>query len=84
MHSFHDLSYTCCLAWLVKANWAISIVLQARKMQESGWKPRWFAKDKATDTYRYVGGYWESREKSSWEGCPDIFGQDPNDLMIAD
>jgi hypothetical protein len=84
MHSFHDLSYTCCLAWLVKANWAISIVLQARKMQESGWKPRWFAKDKATDTYRYVGGYWESREKSSWEGCPDIFGQVPNDLMVTD
>ncbi|ONM08389.1 Oxysterol-binding protein-related protein 1C [Zea mays] len=57
---------------------------QARKMQESGWKPRWFAKDKATDTYRYVGGYWESREKSSWEGCPDIFGQVPNDLMVTD
>uniref|UniRef100_A0A0E0KI00 PH domain-containing protein n=1 Tax=Oryza punctata TaxID=4537 RepID=A0A0E0KI00_ORYPU len=57
---------------------------QARKMQESGWKPRWFAKDKATDTYRYLGGYWESREKGSWEGCPDIFGQVPNDLMITD
>ncbi|XP_006650469.3 oxysterol-binding protein-related protein 1C [Oryza brachyantha] len=57
---------------------------QARKMQESGWKPRWFAKDKATDTYRYIGGYWESREKGSWEGCPDIFGQVPNDLMITD
>ncbi|KAM3310681.1 hypothetical protein ACQJBY_031387 [Aegilops geniculata] len=57
---------------------------QARKMQESGWKPRWFAKDKGSDTYRYLGGYWESREKSSWEGCPDIFGQLPNDLMITD
>uniref|UniRef100_A0ACD5ZZM1 Uncharacterized protein n=1 Tax=Avena sativa TaxID=4498 RepID=A0ACD5ZZM1_AVESA len=57
---------------------------QARKMQESGWKPRWFAKDKGTDTYRYLGGYWESRESSSWEGCPDIFGQLPNDLMITD
>ncbi|CAN6309674.1 unnamed protein product [Urochloa humidicola] len=57
---------------------------QARKMQESGWKPRWFAKDKATDTYRYIGGYWESREKGSWEDCPDIFGQVPNDLMITD
>ncbi|KAG2535886.1 oxysterol-binding protein-related protein 1C-like isoform X1 [Panicum virgatum] len=57
---------------------------QARKMQESGWKPRWFAKDKATDTYRYTGGYWESREKDSWDGCPDIFGQVPNDLMITD
>ncbi|KAF7047450.1 hypothetical protein CFC21_056379 [Triticum aestivum] len=57
---------------------------QARKMQESGWKPRWFAKDKGSDTYRYLGGYWESREKSNWEGCPDIFGQLPNDLMITD
>ncbi|XP_062214843.1 oxysterol-binding protein-related protein 1C-like isoform X1 [Phragmites australis] len=57
---------------------------QARKMQESGWKPRWFAKDKAADTYRYLGGYWESREKSSWEGCPDIFGHVPTDLMITD
>ncbi|KAL5218064.1 hypothetical protein ABZP36_018748 [Zizania latifolia] len=57
---------------------------QARKMQESGWKPRWFAKDNATDTYTYLGGYWESREKGSWEGCPDIFGQVPNDLMITD
>jgi hypothetical protein len=61
-----------------------TMLLQARKMQESGWKPRWFAKDKATDTYRYLGGYWESREKGSWEGCPDIFGQVPNDLMITD
>ncbi|KAL6909430.1 hypothetical protein ACP4OV_001711 [Aristida adscensionis] len=57
---------------------------QARKMQESGWKPRWFAKDKVTDTYRYLGGYWESREKSSWDGCPDIFGQVPNELTITD
>ncbi|KAG8097905.1 hypothetical protein GUJ93_ZPchr0013g36803 [Zizania palustris] len=57
---------------------------QARKMQESGWKPRWFEKDKATDTYRYLGGYWESRENGSWEGCPDIFGQVLNDLMITD
>ncbi|TVU45468.1 hypothetical protein EJB05_04957 [Eragrostis curvula] len=57
---------------------------QARKMQESGWKPRWFAKDKATDSYRYLGGYWESRERSSWEGCPDIFGQIPNDVTITD
>ncbi|GJN23586.1 hypothetical protein PR202_gb11249 [Eleusine coracana subsp. coracana] len=57
---------------------------QARKMQESGWKPRWFAKDKGTDTYRYLGGYWESREKSSWDGCPDIFGHVPNDSMTTD
>ncbi|KEH34850.1 oxysterol-binding protein-related protein 1C isoform X2 [Medicago truncatula] len=48
---------------------------QARKMQESGWRPRWFAKDKASGTYRYMGGYWEAREKRNWDTCPDIFGQ---------
>ncbi|KAL2893172.1 Oxysterol-binding protein-related protein 1C [Bienertia sinuspersici] len=50
---------------------------QARKMQERGWKPRWFAKDKETETYRYVGGYWEAKEQGNWESCPDIFGQIP-------
>nr|XP_023891922.1 oxysterol-binding protein-related protein 1C-like isoform X1 [Quercus suber]XP_023891923.1 oxysterol-binding protein-related protein 1C-like isoform X2 [Quercus suber] len=48
---------------------------QARKMQERGWKPRWFAKDKSSNTYCYIGGYWEAREKHNWEACPDIFGQ---------
>ncbi|XP_058097235.1 oxysterol-binding protein-related protein 1C-like [Magnolia sinica] len=48
---------------------------QARKMQEQGWKPRWFAKEKGSETYRYIGGYWEAREQHKWEACPDIFGQ---------
>ncbi|RZC16914.1 Translation factor GUF1-like, chloroplastic [Glycine soja] len=48
---------------------------QARKVQEKGWKPRWFAKEKGSNSYRYVGGYWETREKGNWESCPDIFGQ---------
>ncbi|XP_017696973.1 oxysterol-binding protein-related protein 1C-like isoform X3 [Phoenix dactylifera] len=56
---------------------------QARKMQESGWKPRWFAKDKGSDAYRYIGGYWEAREKGKWDGCPDIFGQIPSDQIIC-
>ncbi|KAH6782725.1 binding protein 1C [Perilla frutescens var. hirtella] len=47
---------------------------QARSMQEKGWKPRWFAKDKGSDTYRYIGGYWEAREEGNWESCPDVFG----------
>lgn len=50
-------------------------------MQESGWKPKWFAKDKGSDTYRYIGGYWEAREKGSWESCPDIFGHFPSDQV---
>ncbi|XP_072971492.1 oxysterol-binding protein-related protein 1C-like [Typha angustifolia] len=57
---------------------------QARKMQERGWKPQWFAKDKGSDTYRYIGGYWEAREKNKWDGCPDIFGQIPSDQMTTD
>ncbi|XP_010544433.1 PREDICTED: oxysterol-binding protein-related protein 1C isoform X1 [Tarenaya hassleriana] len=53
---------------------------QARKMQERGWKPRWFEKEKGSDTYRYIGGYWEARDDNGrWEGCPDIFGQIPSD-----
>jgi len=48
--------------------------LQARRLQEKGWKPRWFKKDD-DDSYCYVGGYWEAREKGNWDGIPDIFGQ---------
>lgn len=44
------------------------------KLQEDGWKPRWFRRDGEQGTYRYVGGYWECREQNQWEGCPDIFG----------
>ncbi|CAG7881468.1 unnamed protein product [Brassica rapa] len=47
---------------------------QARKMQERGWKPKWFAKEEGSEAYRYKGGYWEARESGSWEDCPDIFG----------
>ncbi|XP_031476243.1 oxysterol-binding protein-related protein 1D isoform X1 [Nymphaea colorata] len=48
---------------------------QARKLQEGGWQPRWFKKDKEDGCYRYVGGYWEARAKRQWDGIPDIFGQ---------
>lgn len=51
-------------------------------MQERGWKPRWFAKDKGSDIYRYIGGYWEARERGNWEACPDIFGQIPSDHTL--
>nr|CAB3495302.1 unnamed protein product [Digitaria exilis] len=45
----------------------------ARKMQESGWKPRWFQRGSEDGTFRYVGGYWEAREERKWDGCNDIF-----------
>ncbi|CAD6270171.1 unnamed protein product [Miscanthus lutarioriparius] len=47
---------------------------QARQLQEKGWRPRWFKKDD-DDSYRYMGGYWEAREKGNWDSIPDIFGQ---------
>nr|XP_043623502.1 oxysterol-binding protein-related protein 1D [Erigeron canadensis] len=47
---------------------------QARKLQERGWRPRWFQKDE-DGCFRYVGGYWETREKRDWNGISDIFGQ---------
>ncbi|KAK1422162.1 hypothetical protein QVD17_25084 [Tagetes erecta] len=55
---------------------------QARKMQERGWKPKWFAKDKSSDTFVYTGGYWEAREQAKWESCPDIFGQFSSDQTL--
>ncbi|KAE9603907.1 hypothetical protein Lal_00001810 [Lupinus albus] len=48
---------------------------QARKMQERGWQPQWFSKDKVSGTHRYIGEYWEAREEGNWDSCPDIFGQ---------
>ncbi|CAN7020227.1 unnamed protein product [Brassica rapa subsp. trilocularis] len=45
---------------------------QARRLQEKGWKPRWFEKDEEGN-YRYVGGYWEAREKKAWDKITDIF-----------
>ncbi|GAV76220.1 PH domain-containing protein/Oxysterol_BP domain-containing protein [Cephalotus follicularis] len=55
---------------------------QARNMQERGWKPQWFTKDKGSGTYRYIGGYWEAREQRKWDSCPDIFGQIPSDQLL--
>ena len=54
---------------------------KARKQRESRGlgqpSPKWFRQtvDKDTNTpyYEYIGGYWESKKKQEWEGCPDIF-----------
>jgi hypothetical protein len=32
-------------------------------------------KEKGGETYSYVGGYWEAKERGNWESCPDIFDQ---------
>ncbi|XP_039041828.1 oxysterol-binding protein-related protein 1C-like isoform X2 [Hibiscus syriacus] len=55
---------------------------QARNMQERGWKPRWFAKDKNSGSYQYIGGYWEARDQGKWDSCPDIFGQIPSEHIL--
>ncbi|XP_047325369.1 oxysterol-binding protein-related protein 2A-like isoform X2 [Impatiens glandulifera] len=48
----------------------------SRKLQENGWKPRWFRRESEDATFRYIGGYWEAREKRQWDGCPNnIFGE---------
>ncbi|KAJ8449386.1 hypothetical protein Cgig2_002518 [Carnegiea gigantea] len=47
----------------------------SRKMQEDGWKPRWFEREGDDGPYRYKGGYWETREWGTWDGCPNIYGE---------
>lgn len=45
------------------------------KLQDNGWKPRWFEQDAKDGTYHYKGGYWEARDQGCWDGCLDIFGE---------
>lgn len=47
----------------------------SRKLQENGWKPRWFRQEGQNGPFQYVGGYWEAREQGKWDECPDIFGE---------
>ncbi|KAL5714585.1 Oxysterol-binding protein-related protein 2A [Ranunculus cassubicifolius] len=47
----------------------------SRELQESGWKPRWFDKDAESGAFRYLGGYWETREQRKWDTCPQIFSE---------
>ncbi|XP_062146449.1 oxysterol-binding protein-related protein 2A isoform X1 [Alnus glutinosa] len=53
----------------------------SRKLQENGWKPRWFQREGDNGPFRYVGGYWEAREQANWDGCPNIFGEISEDLI---
>ncbi|KAL0395309.1 UNVERIFIED_CONTAM: Oxysterol-binding protein-related protein 2A [Sesamum latifolium] len=52
----------------------------SRKLQEHGWKPKWFQRD-GDGAFHYVGGYWEARQQAKWDGCPDIFGEISQDLI---
>ncbi|XP_068649494.1 oxysterol-binding protein-related protein 2A-like isoform X2 [Aristolochia californica] len=56
----------------------------SRKLQERGWKPRWFQKDGEDGPYHYVGGYWEAREEKKWDGCPHIFDDFQGDSSHAE
>ncbi|GKU95519.1 hypothetical protein SLEP1_g8871 [Rubroshorea leprosula] len=53
----------------------------SRKLQENGWKPRWFQKESENGSFRYVGGYWDAREQGKWDGCPNIFGEFNEELV---
>ncbi|KAF5197103.1 Oxysterol-binding protein-related protein 1a [Thalictrum thalictroides] len=57
--------------------------MQARKLQERGWQPKWFMKDNEDDCYCYVGGYWEAREQRKWDDIPDIFCQSSDSSPCA-
>eukprot|EP00735_Rhodelphis_limneticus_P015137 TRINITY_DN92_c0_g1::TRINITY_DN92_c0_g1_i1::g.14816::m.14816 TRINITY_DN92_c0_g1::TRINITY_DN92_c0_g1_i1::g.14816 ORF type:complete len:726 (+),score=117.04,sp/Q8L751/ORP1C_ARATH/39.77/3e-163,Oxysterol_BP/PF01237.13/2.1e-113,PH_11/PF15413.1/1.2e-06,PH_11/PF15413.1/2.1e+03,PH/PF00169.24/0.0019,PH/PF00169.24/1.5e+04,PH/PF00169.24/6.8e+03,PH_8/PF15409.1/1.1e+02,PH_8/PF15409.1/4.9 TRINITY_DN92_c0_g1_i1:100-2277(+) len=55
---------------------------EARKLQEGGWKPRWFTppegqkpgQDDWRGGYSFTNQYWDARDKNNWEGCRNIFG----------
>lgn len=71
-----------CLRKLVLASinhlthsFTISISSQSTKLQDNGWKPRWFEQDAEDGTYHYKGGYWEARDQGRWDGCLNIFGE---------
>ncbi|KAI4327102.1 hypothetical protein L6164_019602 [Bauhinia variegata] len=53
----------------------------SRKIQENGWKPRWFQREGENGTFRFVGGYWEARQLGRWDGCPNIFGEFNQDIV---
>ncbi|XP_074268639.1 oxysterol-binding protein-related protein 2A isoform X2 [Silene latifolia] len=52
----------------------------SRKLQDDGWKPRWFEKQGEDGPYHYKGGYWEARDQGNWDECPNIFGEINDDV----
>ncbi|KAM7491246.1 hypothetical protein LguiA_034167 [Lonicera macranthoides] len=53
----------------------------SRKLQENGWKPKWFNRESVDKPFSYVGGYWEAREEAKWDNCPNIFGEFKEELI---
>ena len=44
-----------------------------------GHQPTWFKREPDLQNggkyvFTYRGGYWESKEKTDWSKCPDIYG----------
>nr|POE78938.1 oxysterol-binding protein-related protein 2a [Quercus suber] len=58
-----------------------NLLILARKMQENGWRPRWFQKESDNGPFHFVGGYWEARQQGKWDECPNIFGEFNEDLV---
>lgn len=56
----------------------------SRKLQEDGWKPRWFERQGDNGPYIYKGGYWEAREQGNWDGCANIFGEFREDPLAIE
>lgn len=56
----------------------------SRKLQENGWKPRWFRGEGENGSFRYVGGYWEARKQLKWDECPNIFGEFCEDVHSSE
>ncbi|KAH9721341.1 Oxysterol-binding protein-related protein 2A [Citrus sinensis] len=56
----------------------------SRKLQENGWKPRWFRGEGENGSFRYVGGYWEARRQLKWDECPNIFGEFCEDVHSSE
>lgn len=66
-------------------NLSMLYAIQARRMQEKGWQPRWFKKDSEDDCFQYIGGYWEERErakKMGWNSGYFQATQHPNQCRV--
>ncbi|RVW50639.1 Oxysterol-binding protein-related protein 2A [Vitis vinifera] len=78
---FHLSVITTIIVGFVAVVTDILPLVQSRKLQENGWKPKWFEREGEDGPFRYMGGYWEARDQGKWDGCPNIFGEFTEDLV---